>query len=79
MARLLKQNYLILLYKVDYEYILICFRSTMNVFRKTSDLSFPPLPKPPNIEQMTEDIKQSDANDPIYLGKLKCILLKLKV
>lgn len=43
----------------------------MNVFKKRSDISLPPLPKPPTNEQIIEDIKSSTINDPAFLGVYK--------
>ncbi|KAG8247303.1 UPF0449 protein C19orf25 homolog [Homalodisca vitripennis] len=39
----------------------------MKMFKKKSDLSLPPLPKPPKTEQMIEDINSADDNDPVFL------------
>uniref|UniRef100_A0A1B6M1Y7 Uncharacterized protein n=1 Tax=Graphocephala atropunctata TaxID=36148 RepID=A0A1B6M1Y7_9HEMI len=37
------------------------------MFKKKSDLSLPPLPKPPTTEQMIEDINAADVNDAVFL------------
>lgn len=41
----------------------------MKMFKNKSDLSLPPLPKPPTLDQMIEDVMSADIRDPVFLGK----------
>lgn len=41
------------------------------MFKNKSDLSLPPLPKPPIIDQMIDDVKSADVRDPVFLGKAR--------
>ncbi|XP_054257650.1 UPF0449 protein C19orf25 homolog [Macrosteles quadrilineatus] len=37
------------------------------MFKKKSELSFPPLPVPPTNDQIIEDIKGAATNDPVFV------------